>query len=84
MSEKKSYFNVENNRLWNKMSIFHLLLREIEIGLQNQIKRTISGIKPRFSPGYSVFEEIKISHLAIITIFGLLPVFRVLPVIGHV
>ena len=31
-----------------KCQFFHFLLREIEIWLQNQIKRIISGIKPTF------------------------------------
>ena len=69
-----------------KCQFFHFLLREIEIWLQNQINRIISCIKPTFFlSGYGVFEKIKISHhLANITIFGLLPVFRALPVTGHV
>ena len=68
-----------------KCQFFPFLLREIEIWLQNQIKRTISGIKPTFFAWIRRISKIKISHhLAIITIFGLLPLFRVLPVIGHV
>ena len=40
---------------------------------------------PRFSSGYVVLEKIKIwHHLAIITVYCVLPVFRPLPVTGQV
>ena len=49
-----------------------------------RLKASFRVWNPRFSSGYSVFGKIKISHLAVITVFGLLPVFRALPVTGQV
>ena len=40
--------NVKNNRLWKKMPIFSFFVALIEIWVQNQIKRIISGIITTF------------------------------------
>ena len=49
MPEKILYYNVKNNRLWKKISIFSFFVALIEIWPQHKIKRIILGIIPTFN-----------------------------------